>query len=105
MGRRSPKTIGLPLSKDLEAVDLEAIRHMFELYKTALDNMYRFLMSDISTIEITGVADPDDPGSGPWLYIGDKGTDGSWRIGISSPDLNKERRESGVWVPKAADTP
>ena len=101
MGRRSPKTIGLPLSKDLEAVDLEAIRHMFELYKTALDNMYRFLMSDITTVEIN---ETDEDGS-VWLYIGDKDTDGSWRIGIVDPDLNKERRESGVWVPKAADTP
>ena len=91
------------MSKDLEAVDLEAIRHMFELYKTALDNMYRYLMSDITTVEITGGGGPGETGS--WLYIGDKDTDGSWRIGIVEPDLNKERRESGVWVPKAADTP
>jgi len=102
MGRRSPKTIGLPLSKSLEKTDLAAIQHHFELYKEALDNMYKFLMSDITTVEITEGGGGD---GGAWLYIGDKDTDGSWRIGIVEPDLNKERRESGVWVPKAADTP
>ena len=86
---------------ELEDVTLESVQHMFELYKTALDNMYRYLMSDITTIEIT---DDVDSG-GKWLYIGDKGTNGSWRIGISGTDLNSERRESGTWVPKAASTP
>lgn len=103
MGRRSPKTIGLPLPRSLESNSLEAIQHHFDLYKTALDNMYKFLMSDITTIEITDGG--GSGGEGPYIYFGDKDTDGSWRIGIAEPDLNKERRESGVWVPKAADTP
>jgi hypothetical protein len=102
MGRRSPKTIGLPLPRSLESNSLEAIQHHFDLYKTALDNMYKFLMSDITTIEIT---DGGSGGGGSWIYLGDKDTDGSWRIGVSGTDLNMERREGGVWVPKAASTP
>jgi len=34
------------------------------------------------------------------LYVGDKDTDGSWRIIKSGADLNIEVRAGGVWVPK-----
>lgn len=37
-----------------------------------------------------------------YLYFGDTGTDGSWRIGRSGTSLVVERRESSVWVEKGA---
>lgn len=36
-------------------------------------------------------------------YLGDSGTDGSWRFIRDGDDLVRARRESGVWVEKARD--
>ena len=38
--------------------------------------------------------------SDAFFYIGDSGTDGSWRIGRSGNNMVMERRESGNWVTK-----
>ena len=38
------------------------------------------------------------------FYLGDKNTDGSWRIIRDNNDLNFERRESSVWVNKGSIT-
>ena len=39
------------------------------------------------------------------IYIGDPNVNGSWRLIRSGNDYSRQRRESGVWVEKAADTP
>jgi len=39
------------------------------------------------------------------FYVGDKDTDGSWRLIIDSDNLSIQKRESGVWVEKSAFTP
>ena len=39
-----------------------------------------------------------------YLYFGDSGTDGSWRVGRSGTSLVVERRESAAWVEKGAFT-
>ena len=39
------------------------------------------------------------------LYFGDSATNGTWRIIPDGNDLNFERRESGTYVKKGADTP
>ena len=93
---RATKTIGLPLSKELRSADLEAVQHHFELFKTALDDMYKRLLSDITTIKIgdgTGII------VGDWIYFGDKDTDDSWRIGREDNNWVGQRRESSVWTP------
>lgn len=38
------------------------------------------------------------------FYLGDKSADGSWRIIRSGTNLNFERRESNVWIPKGGVT-
>ena len=38
-------------------------------------------------------------------YLGDAGTDGSWRFIRSGNNLLRQRRESGNWVTKGTDTP
>jgi hypothetical protein len=38
------------------------------------------------------------------IYIGDKNTNGSWRIRIDGNDLVNERRESGIWTEKGRAT-
>ena len=43
--------------------------------------------------------------SGDYLYFGDSGTDGSWRIYVSGANLIIEKRESGSWVEKGAYLP
>lgn len=35
-----------------------------------------------------------------FIYFGATGTDGSWRVGISSGNLSFQKRESGSWVEK-----
>ncbi len=40
-----------------------------------------------------------------YIYLGDSGTDGSWRIGVSTTNLVFERRESAAWVEKGAFVP
>ena len=40
-----------------------------------------------------------------WLYLGDPGTQGTWRIGQVGNNLSFQRFESGVWVEKDAMTP
>jgi len=52
---------------------------------------------DIDTTSSSGGANP--------LYIGDSGTDGSWRFIIVGNDLSVQRRESGVWVEKGSFMP
>jgi hypothetical protein len=94
MGRRGPKTIGLPLARDLKSNKLEAIQHHFQLFKDALDTMYKFLLSDITTVEITSESESGEI----WIYIGDKTSDDSWRVGISGENLNFEKRIAGAWV-------
>lgn len=42
--------------------------------------------------------------SGNYLYLGNPGSDGSWRISISGTDLIAERRESSAWVNKGGFT-
>lgn len=37
------------------------------------------------------------------IYFGDKNTDGSWRISVSSGDFIREKRISGVWTLAASD--
>ena len=39
------------------------------------------------------------------IYLGSPVVDGSWRIVRSGNNLNFERREAGVWVPKQVITP
>jgi len=41
----------------------------------------------------------DTSATGAW-YLGDPGTDGSWRITRSGTDLVIHRRESAVWTTK-----
>ena len=97
---RSRKTIGLPLSKELDSNKVEAIQHHFELYKDALDNMYERLLSDITTPSVGGGS------ADGWIYFGDKNTDNSWRIGREGNNWVGQRREAGVWTPsKAKFTP
>ena len=100
---RAKKTIGLPLPKELASNTVEALQHHFELHKTALDDMYKRLLSDITTIQVGGGSGIE---VGDWIYFGDKDTDGSWRIGREDNNWVGQRRESGVWTPsKAKFTP
>lgn len=39
------------------------------------------------------------------IYIGDSGTNGTWKIVISGTTLSMQRRESGSYVEKGAFTP
>lgn len=43
--------------------------------------------------------------SGEYLYFGDSGTDGSWRISVSGNNLIIERRESSAWAEKGSYLP
>ena len=98
----SEKTSGLPLSKALNSNSREAIQHHFELYKRALDHMFKLLIQDITTITV--VESP--PGTGNWIYFGDPNTDGTWRIGRPPGETawDMQRRESGTYVAKGAAT-
>ena len=97
--RRSPKTIGLPLSKELPSNKLDAIQHHFELYKTALDNMYKLLLSDISTTSIGG-------GTGDaWIYFGGKNAVGSARIGLVGTTWECQHFIGGVYVGRLESIP
>ena len=42
--------------------------------------------------------------AGEAFYFGDKNTDGTWRIVVSSSSLVFQRRESGSYVEKSAVT-
>ena len=53
--------------------------------------------------QITGGSDIQIPSTGN-VYIGDKSTDGSWRINLDGNDLRFERRESSTWVNKGGVT-
>ena len=100
---KSPKTIGLPLAKELRSNKLEDIQHQFELFKTKLDNMYKFLLSDITTIQIGG-------GSalivGDFIYFNGKDVAGSWRIGKdpSGTSWLMQFFEGGAYVSKGGAT-
>jgi hypothetical protein len=43
--------------------------------------------------------------SGNYLYFGDSGTDGSWRMYVNGTDFLIERRESSSWVEKGSFLP
>jgi len=58
--------------------------------------------NDITT---TGTISAADVVASGYVYFGDKTTNGSWRIGISSGSLVVEKRESGSWVEKGAYEP
>ena len=96
---RSKKTIGLALPKTLRSNKLVDIQNFLQLWKDSFDDMYKLLISDIITVELTGGA------GGAVIYFGDKNTDGTWRIVVSGTDLNIEKRESGTYVAKSATIP
>ena len=49
--------------------------------------------------------DLNDLSTGATLYLGDSGTNGSWRLTVSGANLSVQKREAGAWVEKAAFTP
>ena len=51
MPRYSKKSIGLPLTQRLSAIQLEEIQHHFELYRTALEDMHRHVFNDLTNLD------------------------------------------------------
>ena len=96
---RLRKEIGLPLSKVLSSNKLEDIQHHFELYKEALDNMYKRLLSDIITPSIGG------GGSDGWLYFGGKNVAGSARIGLVGTDWVCQHFIGGTYTSRLGSSP
>jgi len=99
MARRSPKTIGLPLAKELKANKLEDIQSHFKKMKDALDNMYKFLLSDISTIEVGGGT------SDAWIYFGGKNAVGSARVGLVGTTWECQHYIAGTYVGRLESKP
>ncbi len=99
---RSPKTIGLPLSKELTSNKLEDLQHHFERYKEKLDNMYKLLLSDITTIQVGS-------GSaivvGDWIYFGGINAVGSVRIGLVGTDWQCQHFIAGTYTGRLASSP
>ncbi len=54
------------------------------------------------TKKLDYIVDPETDG---YIYLGDRNTDGSWRILPSGANLSIEKRESGVWVQKGGYAP
>ena len=98
---RASKTIGLPLPKSLSSNKLDDIQNHLRLINEALDNMYKRLLSDITTIDIGGGSGED---SG-WIYFGGKNAVGSARIGLVGTDWVCQHFIGGVYTSRLASSP
>ncbi len=101
---RSKKTIGLPLSKELKTDKLKDIQHHFELYREALDRMYQYLLSDITTIQI-GDGSVIVIGLGDWIYFGGVDQVGSARIGLVGTEWVCQHFISGTYKSRLGSAP
>ena len=64
-------------------------------------NLRTGLFQKALTLDDDGVAFPQiTDGSNKALHIGDKNTDGSWRIILANGDLKYQKRVAGTWVTK-----
>ena len=99
---KSPKTIGLPLSKALNSNKFEDLQHHFELINRALDNMYKLLLSDITTVTVGS-------GSaiivGDWIYFGGINAVGSARIGLVGTDWVVQHFIAGNYASRLGSSP
>lgn len=83
---KSQKTIGLPLENILQGKVAPEVIDLFRLYREMLENMFKRLISDITTIKI---GDGAALVIGDWIYFGGDPEDAdTWRVGI----------ENGKWV-------
>ncbi len=90
---RAKKSLsGLPRPRDLRSNKLEDIQVYLQQLVTELDNQWRLLFQDVSTIQV----DADG-----FIYFGNKDTLGTWRIGRSGADwvLEHQTTTVGTWVP------
>ena len=96
-----PSVVSLP-SIPPKFSSFEEVRKYF----TQLNNaMYIYIDNIISEFN-SMIGDGDlVMSSGSAYYLGDPGTDGSWRIIRSGNNLSIQRLESGVWVQKGSYTP
>lgn len=98
---KAPKTIGLPLPKELRSNKLDDIQNHLRLISEALDNMYRLLLSDITTVDISGGGGSGDP----WIYFGGKNATGSARIGMVGTKWVVQHYISGTYKSRLGSSP
>jgi len=71
--------------------------------KMVLEQLVRFLYDNQRKV-YDDLNNSSGVGADP-IYIGDKDTDGSWKMTVVGNNLVVFRRESSVWVEKSAFTP
>jgi hypothetical protein len=77
--------------KSPRTVVLKSFEDVVLAYRRLWDDIYNLTNKDTSvTGSLTLI--------GGWLYLGDKDTDGTWRIMIDSGNLKSQKRVSSIWT-------
>lgn len=90
------KALDLPRSRDLRSNRLEDIQEMFRLVFEELDEQWRLIHQDVSTIQVVGDG---------WIYFGGKNQIGSARIGLVGTDWVCQHFIAGTYTSRLGSSP